>query len=129
MTQRWAFYDTVALDTVTLRWNPNKMTTPYLENVTTLGAVSPIDGLVRATRRKPPPRTFSFGGFIREQTQHDALLALSARKTLLRVTDHLNRTFEIRMLKFDVTEKTPTKAKPWRLEYTMRCLTYGKYTP
>lgn len=125
MTQRWTFTDTVALDTVTLMFNPNKMTSPFLEHETVTSPQSPIDGQIRAFRRLRLPKEFSFGGFIRSEAQHDQLLALSGRKSLITVVDHLDRSFSIRFVKFDVVERKPTKSIPWRFTYTMRCLTYG----
>jgi hypothetical protein len=125
MTQRWTFYDTVALDTVTIMFNPNKMTSPFLEHETVTTPRSPIDGMIRANRRLSLPKEFSFGGFIRSQAQHDQLLALSTRKSMINVVDHLDRSFSIRFVKFDVVERKPTKSIPWRFVYTMRCLTYG----
>lgn len=126
MTQRWTFADTVALDTVTIMFNPNKMTSPFLEHETVTAPRSPIDGQTRTFRRLALPKEFSFGGFIRSQAQHDQLLALSTRKSLINVVDHLDRAFSIRFVKFDVVERKPTKAIPWRFTYTMRCLTYGE---
>jgi len=125
MTQRWTFTDTVALDTITLIFNPNKMTSPFLEHQTVTSPRSPIDGQIRTFRRRRSPKDFTFGGFIRTQAQHDQLLALSQRKSLITVVDHLDRSFQIRFVKFDVVERKPTKSVPWRFTYTMRCLTYG----
>lgn len=123
---RWTFTDTVTSETVTLPFNPNKMTSFFTDNATATAATSPIDGLVRARRVKSPPKDASFGGFIRSSTQHDLMLDWGGRSSLMVVTDHLGRSWHMRFVSCEMIERKPTALKPWKFEYTMRCLTYGK---
>lgn len=122
---RWIFHDMVTAETVTLPYNPNGMTSPFLQQTTATTPISPIDGQIRAIRPKAPPREWKFTGFLRSQAHHDLLLDWGGRKGRMQVTDHLGRTFEIRFVEFVVDEKKPTKKTGWRLTYTMRCLTFG----
>lgn len=126
MTVRWIFTDSATLESETLRWNPNSMSSFLLPHNTISGAKSPIDGHYRAIRALPSPREFSFGGFIRTKEQHDMLLAWSQRTTLIDITDHLNRRFRVRFVMFEPSDKHPTKRNNWRMNYVMRCLSYGR---
>lgn len=123
---RWTFTVVATGETVTLPYNPNAMTSPFLQQATTRSPISPIDGLVRATRTKAAAKEWTFGGFIRSKAHHDLLRYWAAKKGLIDVTDHFGRSFRVRFVACDVDEKKPTKAKPWRLNYTMRTLTYGE---
>ncbi len=122
---RWIFHDTVSDESVTLPYNPNGMTSPFLAQRTDRAPKSPIDGEIRAIRAKAPPKEWTFTGFIRSQEHHDLLLSWGQRVTPIEVTDHLNRTFLVRFVEFSVDEKKPTKKTGWRFTYTMRCLTFG----
>lgn len=126
MTVRWTFTDMATSETLTLPWNPNKMTSPFLDNLTDRGAISPIDGESRSKRKKSPPKDWSFGGFIRTQAQHDLMLDWGLRSSLMHVTDHLGRTIACRFQTVVIDEKKPSALKPWKFEYTILALSYGK---
>jgi hypothetical protein len=123
--QRWTFRRLLDDELITLDYNPDGATSFDSLQATTTSPISPIDGLVRATRTMAPPKDASFTGFIRTQAQHDRLVALSKEKTLFELTDHLGKTYLCRFIACDIDEQKPTKRTGWRLRYTMRMRSYG----
>jgi hypothetical protein len=113
---RWVFHDPVALESWTVPFNPNKMSSPYRKKAQDLTPASPIDGRIRVTEVDQPVE-WSFSGMIRTQAHYDELLRWRDKANPVTITDHLGRTFTILLTNFapeDVRSSNPTK---W--SYTM----------
>ena len=115
------FFDVRTGEKVLLPYNPNTMDSPTTPREMTFawnagGRISSLD------RGALSPTQWSFGGVILEKYQYGLLLSWAERNHVLRVTDHLGRTFEIIIEKFDPIERLPTPRRQWRADYTMTCL-------
>lgn len=121
MTVRWIFTDTATAETATVVINPNAMESPTTARQFEWGFS--IDGQLRGAETGPAqPAEWSFSGVILTKNHYDMLLAWSQRDEVLHVTDHLARTFEVLITKYDPVERLPTRARPWRADYAMTCL-------
>lgn len=126
--QRWIFEDLEAGETYTHPINPREAGSPFAARTLTFAqtsAWSDVDhGLQRTRAFEAPaaPADWSFGGVIRTQEHHDALLAWSKKSNEVRVSDHLGRTFEVIIRSFRPVERRATPATPWRMTYTMQVL-------
>lgn len=121
---RWKFHDTTNSDVVSLPLNPNQMSTPTTPRNMSWAAGVKV-GLFSPRGIDNPmdnPTQWTFGGVILTQSHYELLLAWAQRLTILHVDDHLGRTFEIMIQKFDPVERLPTATQPWRVDYTMTCL-------
>lgn len=136
MTVRWRFEDPAGPDEVILPLNPNEMSSPSpgrsVQSAWTSRWVSrgtsgadADDGFGRPRlidSGQLSPIEWSFGGVIRNESHYELLLEWTKACRVLRVTDHLGRTFEIIIQKFDPVERRPTPTNEWRANYTMNCL-------
>lgn len=123
MINKWLLHDLSGrLPNYTFGINPNTMSSPLPAHVLTLNGAS-IHGEFRGIGRIPP-HSWTFGGLLLEQSQYDALRdwVLYAGRTHL--TDHLNRTFLVRLNNFDPI-RAGTKKHPWRHKYNLAAITYG----
>jgi hypothetical protein len=102
--------------------NPNTMSSPLPAHVLSLNGATIHDG-VRGQGRIPP-HEWTFGGLLYERGQYERLrdYVLQAGRTEL--TDHLGRTFLVRLNNFDPI-RAGTRKHPWRHKYNMRVITYG----
>lgn len=116
---RWVFHDTVTSEEWVFTYNPNNMTSPHLERATVTSQRSPIDASIRGIRRMAQPREWGFGGFIRSQAHYEELAEWVDRGNPVELTDHLNRTFLIRLIQFIPNERTPNLKVSWRFTYQM----------
>lgn len=116
MTVRWIFTDLVTSDTYTPPINPNKMTTITGRKATTSvpGDTGPLTITVQ-----PRPIDFSFGGVMYDQEHYDALAELVERRHPYRITDHLGRTFDVLLNRFEPEDRPPRPGKGWRHNYTV----------
>lgn len=123
--QRWIFYDTVTLATWTVPLNPNSMSSPFLDQSTSPGVRSPIDGTMRVRRSPRNAKEWEFAGVVRAQEHHDTLIAWAGKTNLLHITDHYGRKFAVRIRSIDMEDRKPTPNTPWRLRYRVQALSYG----
>jgi hypothetical protein len=123
---RWRFYNPRTLLEYVVPINPNQMTSPHGPRDTIGYTVSPIDQQVRARRNHKVPHEWQFAGVIRTQEHHDALRDWCASPDLIEVSDHLGRTFQVRLFSFEPVERRPTPHVPWRFRYVVRCYVHGR---
>lgn len=116
---RWRFEDMENNDTVVVPLNPNEMSTPTRARLMQWGSYR---GNLKGQERSGPPAEWSFTGVLLTESHYDLLLAWTKRLHVLRVTDHLDRTFEIIIQKFDPVERPRAALREWRADYTMTCL-------
>jgi hypothetical protein len=116
MTVRWKFTDPVASETWTVPINPNTMTSPWPKTSITL-AGSPLGGDVRALV-KTTPVEWSFGGVMRTQAHYDELLRWVSKPNPVTVTDHLGRTFNVLLTKFDPEDVRVVLPTKWNYTVT-----------
>ena len=128
MTVRWVLEDLVAAETYTFPINPKTAGAPFGSRSLTCaqarGWVDQDAGLNRLRMFESPARPvdWEFGGSIRTQEHHDALLYWSKKSNEVRVSDHLERTFEVIIRAFRPVDERPTPTIPWRMSYTMNAL-------
>lgn len=123
-TVRWKFYDIAAEESVTLPLNPNQMSgTKKPRNLTwAQGARRGLDRPRGIDLSADSPHEITFGGVVFTEEHYLLLLNWIKRVTVIRITDHLGRSFEVLLQKFDPVERLPTARRPWRVDYTMSCL-------
>ena len=126
MTVLWTITDLVTTEVWEFTYNPNGMTGPHNDRATVTSHLSPIDGSIRGIRKLAEPKDWSFSGFIRSEDHFDQLRDFAKRGNLCHLTDHLGRTFLIRLIQFIPKERTPTKTVSWRFFYEMKALVYKK---
>lgn len=124
--QRWQLHSPPRALTYVVPINPREMTSPHGARGTVGYSVSPIDLNVRARREHRLPSQWNFGGVIRTQDHHDTLREWCTYPEKVEITDHLQRTFSVRLLAFEPTERRPTPLVPWRFTYMIRALVYGQ---
>lgn len=124
ITTRWTFYDPSVPELYTLPINPDKMDSPhYGRNLATASGVrTGTLERVRVIDTAPQMKEWSFTGVVRSQIQHDRLTYWAEKRTPIQITDHLDRTFEVIVKRFDPVARQPTADVPWRGRYTMTCL-------
>lgn len=127
---RWKFHDTTNSDVVTLPINPNKMSSPtFPRNMTwAWGSKSGLNRMRGIDLVVDAAPSWTFSGVILTEEHHDLLLDWAKRLTVLHVDDHLGRTFEVMIQKFDPVERLPTPRRPFRADYTMTCLLLKEIT-
>lgn len=115
MVTRWTFYDGSTTETFEL--NPQSGGSPKLSrNVIGTPTVAP-DGTVLFFEGQPKPRTSSFTGVIRFESEYDFFESWIEKEVPIVVTDDLGRSFTIR-----ITDWTPERVRsalhPWKHNYT-----------
>lgn len=131
--QRWILFDPDTDEVFTFRDNPNKMTSPLGPRSLTIYPTPPLynpavearGGMARVIEGNREPYEWSFSGKIRHQIDHDDLMYWSRKLNRLLLTDHLGRTWKVRVLHFDPVELHPTARIDWRFTYDMKLLNYG----
>lgn len=116
---RWTLKDTTTDEVVALPYNPNTMSSPHAARNTVTTAVSPIDGQVRTMRPRRPVKDWTFGGIIRTEAHYTLLQTWVERGVPVELTDHLGRTFLLRLVHFRPKDRRPTPYVTWRLKYEM----------
>lgn len=118
---RWHLHDpSGTLSDYTLRINPNVMDSPYPVRV--IEGSNTADGKFRGFG-KQPPHDWTFGGFLYDSTQYNQMKAWAALGSRVQLTDHLNRTWDVRIIQFEPV-RTRVLRKPWKHEYVVRVTTY-----
>lgn len=132
---RWQFLDTKTRASVVLPLNPREMSSPTsARNVTFGWTERDTNGLTGVGRPRlfdsgqTTPTEWTFTGRLVDQAHYDLLYQWTKSCRVLRVTDHLDRTFEIIIQKFDPQEKLPSASNPWRADYTLSCLLLKEVT-
>lgn len=123
---RWTFFDPTDSSSYTFEVNPNRMTSPYPDLGTDLGAQSPVTGQYRVFRGPVLPHEWTFGGVIRTATHHDALKLWVGKTDFIHVTDHFGRTFQVLFKEFAPKEQLPTATNANRYEYDVKALVLGQ---
>lgn len=137
---RWTFFDVETSESVVLPLNPNEMSSPTFQRSTksawtsrfsARGTAGGGNGAEPDNGRGRPrlfdsgpssPTDFTFSGIIQSEAHYELLLEWAKRCNLLRVTDHLGRTFEMIIQRFEPVEQRPTATNLWKMHYTMSCL-------
>jgi hypothetical protein len=128
---RWILKDTSNDESTRVPLNPNKMTTPTFQRSmefawgTKANESSPSGGISRIRaidNGQQQPTEWSFEGVILKESHYNLLLAWTKRLQLLHITDHLDRTFEVIIQRFDPIERQRTPNNSWKMDYTMSCM-------
>lgn len=131
MLHRWTLVDTVTSEAWEFPRNPHEMTSPHPPKNTVIFSRSPIggagtEGVSRVLQFRQAPYEWSFTGRIRTQAHYDSFVAWTKKTGRLQLTDHLLRTWSIRITAVDLTEERPTARTAWRFEYTVKATIYGR---
>ncbi len=124
IVQRWKFKDVASTAEAVLPINPNEMSSPYYgKNITSYGT-GVLWGTERLRAFQAPPQILevTWSGVILAKDHYDLLLAWQIARKTVRVTDHLERTFDVIIKSFDPVERLPTARHDWRANYTMTVL-------
>lgn len=130
-TQRWTLVDTEAATQWEFPRNPNKMTSPHGPRNSVIfsrayGTDAGNGGISRVIAFRQQPYEWTFSGDIRTQQHYEDFVAWTANPNRLNLTDHLGRTWQIRIDSVDVTEQRQTARSAWRYEYTVKAIIYGR---
>lgn len=77
---------------------------------------------LRTFMRPPAAKPWEFAGVINARQHHDDLKAWCEKPGLVRITDHLGRTFEVVITDFEPTDRQPTARNAWRMRYSVKTL-------
>jgi len=110
----WKFRDTQTNEEYTFPVNPYELNPPFDEKQIDEHPV--LDNRTTVEPRKP--KEWNFTGHVYSQAQYDAIVDWWTRDTVIEVSDHLGRTFEVVPLSIDVTEKRSRKLE-WYFVYTL----------
>lgn len=129
MITRWLF-DDLDGNQALVPVNPNQMSSPTIaRNLSfAFGSMWGINRIRMKDSAPQRPTEWTFEGVLFTPEHYDLLLEWAGKLMLLRVTDHLGRTFEMVIQKFDPIERLPTATKSWRADYTMTCLLLKEVT-
>lgn len=122
ITIRWTLYDPNMPELWTMPINPDKMDSPHFGRSLGSAEGTRQDSRVRVIDTAPQMKEWSFTGVIRTQEHHDKLHYWAQKRNPIHVKDHLGRTFEVVIKRFDPVDRRPTATVPWRGRYTMTCL-------
>lgn len=122
---RWWFADPsapVAADReYVLEVNPHTMTSPVpARSVRTTADASGRSRTKVAV--SPAQTTWTVTGYASTRAQHDALVDWATRPRHFRVHDHLGRAFDVKVVRYALRERHPTRARPDRWEWTFDML-------
>lgn len=103
--------------------NPREMTTPTEpRNMSWAWGAAPGAAMRGVDLGSDQPAQWSFTGVLLTKAHYDLLSAWTRGLATVQITDHLNRTFETIIQRFDPIERLPTASREWRADYTMTCL-------
>lgn len=129
---RWIWYDPRLDETWSMDRNPDQMTTPHPPKNSTIfsrsiGGLNSIgNGVSRVLQFRQTPFEWQFSGNIRTQAAHDLLMSWVKRSNRLHITDHLDRTWEVRIDACDVEEQRQSHSNAWKFRYTVKANIYGQ---
>lgn len=124
--ERWILEDP-SVESIRVPLNPNKMDSPTRPRNMAWAWGNRDTGL-RGFDSPGPATDWSWGGVLLTEAHYLLLLEWTKRLVPLHITDHLGRTFQVVIKKFDPVERLPTKLRPWRVDYTMTCLLLKEIT-
>lgn len=128
----WTLHDPEANETWVFPRNPNTMTSPFAPKNTQFFPRRPAAAQWVATSRvlqyRRQPFEWSFGGSIRTEAHWAELKRWCRKSSRLIVTDHLNRSWEIRILSPEFEERQQTARLTHRYRYTVKAIIYGQVT-
>lgn len=121
---RWTFKDTKTGETAVFYFNPHEATSPSFPRdfMYAWGSASGPDRIRVMERPLSNPPQWTFTGHVYSVEHYAFMLTWAERDTILRVTDHVGRTFETMIQKFEMIEKRPTATRPIRGTYSITCL-------
>lgn len=127
---RWVFTEVDGGAAYTVPINPDKMSSPFHEREFqhAYGGRRNGERPFHTVESSPRPKEWTFEGVIRTQAHHDALELWSRKPGLVRITDHLGRTFEVLLTSFEPTDRRPNARTSWRLRYVMKALVLRQIT-
>jgi hypothetical protein len=116
---KWTLSDGV--QTMTFKFNPYTMSSPYTPKSIT------IDTIQQMTVMNPAPGSeWNFQGYIYSQVEYDKFVYWYNKDTLLTLTDHLGREWEVVSSKLDITDRRNTARNSNRYEYTWNVINIGR---
>lgn len=128
---RWKFETLDGTQTYSFHVNPNSMTSPIPNRSVEWDYAAapngdgsgPVGYSGKRAARQPHP--WEFGGIIRSQDQFSAFLLWLNKKTWIRLTDHLGRTYVVRLMAFAPEQLGQSRNvhAPHRHTYTMKVIT------
>lgn len=124
--ERWLLHDPGAVESVRLPLNPNKMDSPTRPRNMTWAFSSFGDQKIRGFDTPGPATDWNFSGVLLTEAHYTLLLDWTKRLVPLHITDHLGRTFEVVIKKYDPVERPTSRLRPWRCDYTITCLLLGE---
>lgn len=103
--------------------NPREMSTPTTaRNMQWAWGAAPGAIMRGVDLGVDQPAAWTFTGVLLTKSHYDLLSLWTRGLATVQITDHLNRTFETIIQKFDPVERLPTASREWRADYTMTCL-------
>lgn len=125
---RWTLLDPATEVSWVFPRNPNAMTSPHppRNHVIFSRGVGGGTGVSRVIAFRQEPYEWSFSGDIRTEAHLTAFQAWTARTGRLHVTDHLGRTWEVRIDSVDLDELPNSPRNSWRFSYTVKTIIYGR---
>ena len=117
---RWKFLEVETSLEYTVEINPNKMSSYRFSREYDWARHD--QARMRGVRSNRQPKDWTFGGVVRTETHHDALIEWQRKPGKVRVTDHLGRVFEVMMRSVDMIDRRPSGDNTWRFEYQFNCL-------
>ncbi len=120
----WTFTDLSTDEVWTMPKNPKSMSNPYpKKQISAQPAGTGSDR--RATASQRLAHEWSFEGSTRTQDHLTTLAQWSQRDSVVRVSDHIGRTFDVVFVELTPEEKRANKVGGlihYRFRYTMKCL-------
>lgn len=118
---KWSLLDPATDDRMQFRVSPNNMDSPIPVQGITVHAAS-VDGQFRGFRHDEAHQ-WNFSGVLHTQQQYQEMRDWVYNRNLSVLTDHLNRSFNVRLTSFNAT-RAPWRHYPWRHKYTVSAITY-----
>lgn len=118
---RWTFYDPRTQETWHTPVNPDEMSNPQPSRALTFGYGQRrrLDKVRLNERPNTTPTDWTFSGMLYTKEHYEAL-SQWARRGLIHITDHLDRTWVGYIVEFTPEERHPSPRYQWRMRYTIR---------
>lgn len=132
MVNRWSWYDPALDETWDMERNPDQMTTPHAPKNSkvfsrSIGGLNSVgNGVSRVLQFRQAPMEWQFSGNVRTEAMHDLLQTWTKKGQRLQITDHLLRTWEVRISALDIEEQRINARNAWRFRYTVKATIYGR---
>jgi hypothetical protein len=113
--------------------NPNQMTSPHpkknsvpFPKSSATGPAKGWYGVARVHQHRQLPYEWSFSGLVRSEAHYNDLLEWTAKTGKVHITDHFERTWEVRVDSLELDEQRDTARNAWRFQYTVKVIIYGR---